>query len=194
MLSMVRDCTLRGRDEAKAGTLAHSLFRADGADCVMLSGETAKGKYPTEAVRTMNEIVLASESFATSGALGHPTNEDFVGDGSTDSATARAAVAAATERDCSAILVLTNHGTLPPLVSAYRPSMPIISFCPDVKVCRQLQVYRAIHPIVGEFSIEDATKKAVEMGYVKSGDEVVIAYSKDDSSGHTVTMEIAHAP
>ena len=172
----------------------------DGADCVMLSGETAKGKFPVQAVKTMNEIVLAAERYACSGALGHPVQHTFVGDKSAGSAIAKAAVAAAEERGCEAILVLSNHGTLPPLVAAYRPKVPIFAFCPSAKLGRQLMMHRGIHPIVGLQGIsaakrpEHAVDEAKQMGYITSGDEVVIVSMDDDNLGHTATMKIAVVP
>ena len=92
----------------------------DGADCVMLSGETAKGKYPVQVVQTMNEIIASAEVF-TKDAMPGPNlaaRERFLGgqasrgDKGVDSAVARAAVTAAEERDAAAIIVLTSQGIL----------------------------------------------------------------------------------
>ena len=116
---------------AEVSDVTNAIY--DGADCVMLSGETAKGKYPTESVRTMDEIIMASERYASSGALGNPHSLKFSGRKCVDSAIARAAVAAADERSCSAILVLAKEEALPPLVSAFRPAVPIVTFCPTSK-------------------------------------------------------------
>lgn len=96
----------------------------DGADCVMLSGETAKGKYPVQVVQTMNEIIASAERF-TKSTMPMPNlmaRERFVqgqserGDKSVDAAVAKAAMTAAEERNAAAIIVLTSHGVL---VSAY---------------------------------------------------------------------------
>jgi pyruvate kinase len=179
---------------AEVSDVTNAIY--DGADCVMLSGETAKGKFPTEAVRTMNEIILAAERYTTSGALGHSYHRPaFVGPKTADSAVAKAAVTASVERDCAAILVLTQHGSLPPLVSAYRPRVPIFAFCPTPKLARQLQVYRGIHPIVDSTLTDDndckrpeqAVQEAKDMGLLQSGDEVVVV----SMDGTTATMKIA---
>jgi pyruvate kinase len=178
----------------------------DGADCVMLSGETAKGKFPTETVKFMNEIILSAERYAASDSVGHPAKPvSFLSPKSDDGAIAKAAVTAAHERDCSAILVLTNHGTLPPLVSANRPKVPIIAFCPTAKIGRLLQVYRGIHPVVNaelagagvspakraEHAVEDAKR----MGYIEAGDEVVIvSMDDDDYLGKMANMMIVTVP
>jgi pyruvate kinase len=146
----------------------------DGADCVMLSGETAKGNYPVETVKMMNEIILGAERFATSkpelsgGGMhgstwwmrnnhrkpGHHL-ENMV-DASRDittrsslSAVAMSAVLAAEDRRAAAIIVLTIGGYLPKLISAYRPNTPIVAFCQSEKLGRQLMIHRGIHPVVG---------------------------------------------
>jgi pyruvate kinase len=174
----------------------------DGADCLMLSGETAKGKYPTETVKTMNEIIRASERYRLHGAAFTNTaraapstiSPRFVGNSTSDAAIAKAAVTAASERGASAILVLTHYGTLPRLVAAYRPNIPILAFCPTAKIGRQLQIHRAIYPIVlSESECDDAraVQQAKELGYVKEKDEVVIVEMHDTKIGRTATLEIA---
>jgi pyruvate kinase len=176
----------------------------DGADAVMLSGETAKGKYPTETVKFMNEIILSAERYASSGALGCPTahmTKYLLSPKSADSAIAKAAVTSSHERQCKAILVLSNHGTLPPLVAAFRPNVPILAFCPSAKIARQLQIHRGIHPIVGLAGVSQAKRaahavdEAKHSGIVQSGDEVVIVSMEDeDVIGHNATMKIVTVP
>jgi pyruvate kinase len=144
----------------------------DGADCVMLSGETAKGKYPTQTITMMKEIIIAAERYAANGqALGHPVPHAFTDTPQTVlSAVAKAAVAASMERNstCQAILVLipppttvataiaTNSmdatkaapSTLPGLISSFRPNVPIYTFCHSNKQARQLSLHRGIYPII----------------------------------------------
>jgi pyruvate kinase len=176
----------------------------DGADCVMLSGETAKGKFPAECIKFMNEIILSAERYASSDSVGHPAKPvTFLAPQTDDGAIAKAAVTAAHERDCAAILVLTNHGTLPPLVSANRPKVPIVAFCPSAKIGRLLQVYRGIHPVVADLAAhetpakraEHAVEDAKRMGYVETGDEVVIVSMDDDAYlGKSANMMIVTVP
>lgn len=168
----------------------------DGADSVMLSGETAKGKYPSETITFMNEIVLSAERYADSGALGRPLTQPFLASPlSLDSAVARAAVASSDERsNVSAIIVLTNGSDtgLAKLVSSFRPNVPILAFVNTAKLGRQLQLHRGIIPIVGletaaaTEKTKQAVKMASDMDYVKSGNEVVVVSVDDDEA----TMKI----
>lgn len=169
----------------------------DGADCVMTSGETAKGKFPTDTIRTMNEIILAAERYqASHTAVARPAAPSgFIGNKSLESAVAKAAVAAAEERGSEAILVLTHHATLPALVAAYRPSIPIYAFCPTARLARRLQIHRGIHPIISSSipSPEEAILQAKSMGYLR-GEEVVVVSMDDTKVGMTATMKLAHVP
>jgi len=162
----------------------------DGADAVMTSGETAKGKYPDLTIKTMNDIILSAEQYAASGSLAGLSNSgesktSYIGDSNDPlSAAAKGAVAASSDNDSKAIVVFTEDGKLPSLVAAYRPSCPIISFCPTNKVARQLILTRGIYPVVGLQNIENgaekldvAMKEVERMGFVNKGDSVVSVHS-----------------
>lgn len=172
----------------------------DGADAVMTSGESAKGKYPDITIKMMNEIILSAERYEKSGALGASSSKRFnfkCEEDTADADIALAAARAAQERGCAAIMVLTNHGTLPRLVAAFRPTVPILTIVPSSKIGRQLQLYRAIHPIVGLQGIstnkrpQHAIEEAKRMGFLKIGDEVVIVAMEDDLAlGRTANLKI----
>merc|ERR1712228_465768 len=70
---------------------------------------------------------------------------------------------------------------MPRLISSYRPHMPIVAFCPSEKIGRQLQIFRGVHPVLGDLSGVTPSKRAAQalndskhMGFVEPGDEVVI--------------------
>ena len=185
----------------------------EGADCVMCSGETAKGKYPVLTIKTMREIILSAERYASNlQAIGHPEPHKFLDSPKTAvSAIAKAAVTAAHERkDCSSILVVLqppNNAvrtdgiaaaadyTLAGLVAAHRPNVPIVVFCHTPKQARQLQLYRGILPVLmadgvsGDELVDTAVVEAQQMGYVKSGDEVVLV-TEDADGSNTASVKI----
>ena len=176
----------------------------DGADAVMTSGETAKGKYPDETIKMMNDIILSAEHYVSSGSLGslyaqHGGNKSlYSGEKNMNTAVAKAAVTASLSYDAKAILVLSETGNLSPLVAAFRPNCPIVSFCSSGKAGRQLNLFRGIYPVIGleDASDEDrsaaAMKEAEAMGFVSSGDSVVLI--SVGSSGTTSNFAIASIP
>lgn len=174
----------------------------DGADAVMTSGETAKGKYPDETIRTMTDIILSAEHYSSSGSLdslyASPQTKYLLStSGNTDpmTAVAKGAVAACSAHDCKAIIAFTENGDLPSLVAAFRPNCPIITFCTTSKVARQLILTRGIYPVVGlqdtkddEDKIEIATAEAVRMGFISKGDSVATIYAESSSATFKVTQ------
>jgi len=171
---------------AEVSDVSNAVF--DGADAVMTSGETAKGKYPVETVIMMNEIIQGAEKFAV--ARPHLVNPNYGGGvffkssdtGSALSSIAKAAVTAATKRNAAAILVLSSEECkLPRFVSANRPNVPIIVFVPSAKMARQLILFRGIHPVVDKLNGIPTHKRpamainyAKDMGFFEEGDDVVV--------------------
>ena len=176
----------------------------DGADAVMTSGETAKGKYPVETITMMNEIIASAEQFSferpdlVSPSKGGIHFANKAESGCIEASIAKATVAAATKRGASAIVVLAGKSSkLPNFVSAYRPQVPIVTFVPSSKRARQLILNRGIHPVVGALSGVSfhkrpalAIKHAKEMGFVQPGDDVVIVGMEDDNDEEFGTMKV----
>jgi len=197
---------------AEVADVTNAIY--DGADCVMLSGETAKGKYPVQVVQTMNEIIASAERFTRTTMPGPNlmARERFMqgqverGDNSVDAAVAKAAMTAAEERNAAAIIVLTSHGVLPRLIAAFRPNVPILAFCPSAKVARQLMLHRGIHPIHIADLLTDisgvkrparAIQYAKQFGMVQEGDNVVVVTREtacDELTHDFASMKLATVP
>lgn len=128
---------------AEASDVANAIL--DGTDAVMLSGETAMGKYPVEAVAMMKMIAnnIEDSNFSFSD-LDLEINENYE---ITPQAIANAAVKMAQDLGAKAILAFTHTGYTPRLLSKLKPSVPIIAISDEEKTCRRLALYWDIHPI-----------------------------------------------
>ena len=127
---------------AEASDVANAIF--DGSDAVMLSGETASGKYPVESVKTMARIIVAAESAPRMWA--EPPPEMAMG----HSANAIAHACVASTRvltDTAAIVVYTGSGGTARLISDYRPEVPIYAFTNRPETFYSLALYWGVVPI-----------------------------------------------
>ena len=120
----------------------------DGADCVMLSGETAKGNYPINAVKTMAETALIAEQ-----AIPYiPTYDDLRNltpkPTSTTETIAAASVSAVFEQKARALIVLSTTGDTPRLVAKYKPNVPIVMVTRNPRAARFSHLYRGVFPFV----------------------------------------------
>merc|ERR1712080_785613 len=172
---------------AEASDVANAVL--DGADCVMLSGETAKGDFPVVCVKTMAKISREAESCAWNERF----FEDMMRAESRDknefdntSSIAMTAVLASYKAKAAAIVVLTTSGTTSHLVSKYKPHCPILSVTRFPQAARQMQIYRGCIPLLYEAEIDPDWMKdvdnrvqyAIDLGkkanIVSSGDNIVI--------------------
>lgn len=162
---------------AEASDIANAVF--DGTDAVMLSGETAIGKYPIEAVQTMAQIILEAEHHVgekehSPQIFKHPSGEQQLID-----SIVHAARHAAKDLNAKAIAVFTRTGKTATLLSKYRPVSQIVAFSQSVHISRMLCLYRGIFPIQIIFAkkIEVTMHKAdqiiLKMKLVNLGDPVV---------------------
>jgi pyruvate kinase len=120
---------------AEASDVANAVF--DGTDAVMLSGETAVGKWPVEAVRAMSNIVREAEAASE---LLHPPPAPS-GRLNVPATVCRSAVAAAEELDARAILAFTETGSTARFVSRFRPTVPIVGISPSESSKRRMALY-----------------------------------------------------
>jgi len=162
---------------AEASDVANAVL--DGSDAVMLSGETATGKFPVSAVKTMARIIVRTEE-AERFWVDPPNDMDL---GHTANAMAAAAVASSRSlSDTCAIITYTGSGGIARLVSDYRPKVPIYAFTPVAATFHALALYWGVIPIAfepvtpnGDHIFEDLDRAILERGLLKEGDRVVIA-------------------
>jgi pyruvate kinase len=124
---------------AEASDVANAIL--DGTDCVMLSGETAVGKYPVQAVEFMARIAMQAETSVNP----WPPDEDVSGP---DESVAHAACRAAQEQFANAIVTFTQSGSTSLLVSKHRPRMSIIAPTPFEHIARRISLYWGVTPVI----------------------------------------------
>jgi len=124
---------------AETSDVANAIL--DGTDCVMLSGETAMGKYPVQAVSAMARIALQAETSV------NPWPPD-TGVSGPDESVAHAACRAAEEQQAQAIVTFTQSGSTALLVSKHRPRMSIIAPTPFEHIARRMSLYWGVQPVI----------------------------------------------
>lgn len=161
---------------AEVSDVANAIL--DGTDAIMLSGESANGTYPVEAVSTMAKIAETTEKqleykVAVSTAKSHtPAISGVI---------SRAAANAANELNAEAVITATQTGATAKRISQCRPECPIIAVTPDEVVAKQLAFSWGVYPVVADKmeSIDEMLEKSVEIAkahnYVKEGDTVVLS-------------------
>lgn len=159
---------------AEANDVANAIF--DGTDVVMLSGETANGQYPVEAISMMDRIARTAEDTIdySSNAMYRNTNRNIT------NSMSYAGVATASELDAACIVPITDSGFAARMVSRSRPKCPILAVTNDPVTCRQLNLSWGCNPIlsekpfVGDSEVfEIAEEMAVKSGIAKNGDIIV---------------------
>ncbi len=169
---------------AEASDVANAII--DGTDAVMLSGETAAGAYPIEAVQMMALIADAVEASYTGGQHSTTPRWSIAPAQSTPRAIAAAACTIANSLPVRFIVVLTQSGASARLVSHYRPDVPILAFCPSEETARRTSLYWGVTPIVIEARdrLDELEQQIVRMmretGMIRKGDLIVL------SGGHPV--------
>lgn len=162
---------------AEATDVANAIY--DGTDAVMLSGETAAGRYPLEAVRTMAKIAHAAEQSLNYKEL-LEKRVALADEKGVTSAVSHATANTALELEATAIITATSSGFTAKRVSKLRPKAPVIACTITEASCRRMNLVWGVFPLViGEATSTDkifdmSIEKAKEQGYIKDGDLVVI--------------------
>ncbi|CAL9702014.1 unnamed protein product [Knipowitschia caucasica] len=185
---------------AEGSDVANAVL--DGADCIMLSGETAKGDYPLEAVRTQHMIAREAEAAMFHRQVFEDLRRSTPLCKDPAEAIAIGAVEASFKILASAFIVLTGSGRSAHLISRYRPRAPIIAVTRNAQTARQAHLYRGIFPVLytnpaHDVWAEDVDMRvnfAMEMGkarrFFKEGDVVIILTGWRPGSGYTNTMRV----
>lgn len=161
---------------AEITDVANAIY--DGTSAIMLSGETAAGDFPVEAVKTMALIAETTEQdidyenrFAI---IKHDANNSIT------NAISHATVTTAHDLNAAAIIAVTKGGSTARMISKYRPNSRILGLTTSETACRQMNMSWGVTPaVIDEMTTTDdllneAVKKSVEYGFIKSGDTVVL--------------------
>jgi len=185
---------------AEVSDVANAVL--DGSDCVMLSGESAKGNYPVETVAMMHRICKEAESAIYYKSLNANLLENTPKPLSIEEATAASAVSAAFESGAAIIIVLTTSGNSGRLISKYRPPCPVLCVTRTAQVSRQLHLYRSLVSLYFESAanpnapwqqdVDDRVNFAIaqgkKRGMVKTGDVVIALQGWKGGVGYTNTI------
>ncbi len=178
---------------AEASDVANAIF--DGTDAVMLSGETAVGRFPIDAIQTMDRIARVAEE---SDVAPQPTPGRFAGvqSGSFARAAAEASVLAAEEIGARAIVVLTEHGSMAKHIAGLRPAQRLIAFAPSENACRQLAPVWGVEAYPLSFAettdglLARGDRELVTLGVAEVGEPVVVVTGVIEGMSASTMMKL----
>ena len=179
---------------AEVSDVANAVL--DGSDAVMLSGESAVGKYPGRAVEAMAEVIEGAEKYQFARNRGRDRFEGRLRH--FDQAIAHAVMYTANHMDVEAIVALTESGSTPLWMSRIRTDIPIFAFTRHERTQRRVALYRGVYPIPFDITHTDPAElyraistELLDRGHVKPGDELVLTLGElSGVSGGTNTMKL----
>ncbi|XP_075464247.1 pyruvate kinase PKLR isoform X1 [Ascaphus truei] len=189
---------------AESSDVANAVL--DGADCIMLSGETAKGLYPVESVHMQHAIAREAEAAIYNNQLFEELRRVTPLTQDPTEVTAIGAVEASFKCCAGAIIVLTTSGRSAQLISRYRPRAPIIAVTRNKQVARQAHLSRGVFPVLyheeqQEVWADDVDRRVqfgIEIGKVRGflhkDDLVIILTGWRPGSGFTNIMQVVRVP
>ncbi|MBU5668255.1 pyruvate kinase [Peptoniphilus sp. MSJ-1] len=191
---IIRKCNIAGKFVITATQMLDSMMRnprptraetndvanavLDGTSAVMLSGETASGKYPVESVRTMRKILEYTERTIDHDEILKNRMKDV--ETSMTNSIGKSACQVAKDLDAKAIITATTSGNTSKAIAKFRPKTEIIASTPFEKIKNQLSIVWGVNPVkVPSFKdtdnlIDASIDVAVSKGYLKSGDLIVL--------------------
>jgi pyruvate kinase len=171
---------------AEASDVANAIF--DGTDAVMLSGETASGAYPRQAVAMMAKIIVEAENNLTDLGPFRRRERPTV---TISEAICESVAHSAEDLPMAAISVFTETGNTARLISKYRPRTAIYAFGRTIEVCNRMHLLWGVHPIrrIGALTTEEmvsaSEKELLRLAKVKPGDVLSVVAGTQMSSGST---------
>lgn len=180
---------------AEVSDVANAVM--DGTDAVMLSGESAIGKYPVKAVQAMSQVILGAEKYESSHTPIRHRSEGAIFE-KTDEAIAMAVMYTANHLKVKAIVALTESGSTPLWMSRIRADIPIYAFTRHETTRRRVMLYRGVYPVTFDITHTDAQamyvdifKIMLEQRMVESGDRIILTKGElSGVSGKTNSMKI----
>ena len=177
---------------AEASDVANAIF--DGTDAVMLSGETASGKYPLEAVCMMAKIVLEAEN--NTADFTHPRRRRERRKLSISETICESIAHAAEDLHMAAIAVFTETGNTARMISKFRPKSPIYAFSHVAAVCNRMNLLWGVQPVRRDHALHSeemlvtAEQELVRAGRLKEGDVLGVVAGTQMASGSTNFMRL----
>jgi pyruvate kinase len=180
---------------AEVSDVANAVL--DDTDAVMLSAESAVGKYPVKAVESMAEVIVGAEKYREEGGLAGRETADRVFSG-TDEAIAMAVMYTANHMNLKAIVALTESGSTSLWMSRERPEIPIYAFTRSEATRRRVCLFRGVYP--GAFDVTHTAperlygaifRQLVELGLASEGDRIILTKGElSGVAGGTNSMKI----
>jgi len=177
---------------AEASDVANAIL--DGSSAIMLSGETAVGKYPTEAVRIMHSLALTTESCLDE--YGYLQKIPFHSANVITEAISGAVTAMAKDLKAAAIISLTESGFTSRLISKHRPECPILAITGSERAARRLSMNWGVAAVLytgepgDEAKIQFAAECVQQMGFAQAGDSVIVTAGLVQRSGGTDMIRV----
>ncbi|HEX2492281.1 MAG TPA: pyruvate kinase [Steroidobacter sp.] len=180
---------------AEVSDVANAVM--DGTDAVMLSGESAVGKYPVKAVQAMSQVILGAEKYESSHSPVRHRMESAIFE-KTDEAIAMAVMYTANHLKVRAIVALTESGSTPLWMSRIRTDIPIYAFTRHEETRRRVMLYRGVYPVTFDITHTDAQllyadifKLMLERRMVDAGDRIILTKGElSGVAGKTNAMKI----
>jgi len=161
---------------AEVSDVANAIF--DGADAIMLSGESAAGRYPVEVVKTMSKIAARVEKALPYQDILRQKRPQLTP--SVTDAISYATCTAAMNLGATAIITVTQTGYTAKMVAKYRPQASILAATHDPRIMRKLALVWGVHPVLikeiesTDEMLEESINAALENGYINNGDLIVL--------------------